>query len=206
MAAFVVALTGGVASGKSEVERRFVALGAKVIDADHVARDLVEPGLPALGEIVAAFGVDALTMDGRLDRSAMRHRVFADPIERKQLETILHPRIRDEMRRRAEQSEAAYAILAIPLLAENASAYEWVDRIVVVDVPRAVQIDRLLRRDGVDRALANAMVDAQANREQRLAIADDVIDNSGPLAALDEIVATLHDRYRALAGTGRAVH
>ena len=194
--AFTVALTGGIASGKSAVSDRFAALGARVIDADLVSCELVAPGGAALEEIVAAFGADALANDGTLDRRRMRERVFADADARRQLEAILHPRVRDELRRRAA-SATPYALLVIPLLVESGH-YAWVDRVLVVDVPREVQRERLLARDGVTPELADAMLDAQASRAQRLELADDVIANDGSLAELDRKVATLHERYLAL--------
>lgn len=198
MAGFVVALTGGIASGKSEVERRFAALGVAIVDADRIARELVEPGQAALADIVTAFGSGVLTADGQLDRRLLRERVFNDIGARKQLELILHPRIRTEMESRARDAVSDYVILAIPLLAENRAAYAWVDRMLVVDVPREMQIQRLIQRDGIDRELADAMLDAQASREQRLALADDIIDNGGPLQALDAVVASLHEHYLQL--------
>ncbi len=193
-----VALTGGIASGKSAVADRFAALGIDIIDADLVARELVEPGMPALDEIVTAFGDGVLGADGRLDRRAMRARVFNDNDARLRLEAILHPRIRTTMRQRAETVDSAYGIVAVPLLVEAWPHYAWVDRVLVVDVPREVQIARLTARDGVDRALAEAMLDAQASRERRLALADDIIENAGSLAELDAAVAALHARYLAL--------
>lgn len=194
-----IALTGGIASGKSAVADRFADHGIDIIDADIVSRELVEPGMPALAEIVAAFGAGVLAADGRLDRPAMRTRVFDDADARARLEAILHPRIRATMRERAEAVRSAYGIIAVPLLVEAWPHYAWVDRVLVVDVPREIQIARLTARDGVDRALAEAMLDAQASRAQRLAIADDVIENSGTLADLDRAVAALNERYLALA-------
>ena len=196
---FTVALTGGIASGKSAVADRFVTLGIELVDADVVARELVEPGLPALEELVAAFGTEVLGTDGRLDRPAMRRRVFADDAARQRLEAILHPRIRAELRRRAGVVRSAYGMIAVPLLVESGPHYAWVDRVLVVDVPRALQFTRLTARDGIDAKLADAMLDAQATRAQRLAIADDVIDNSGSLADLDGAVAVLHGRYQSQA-------
>ncbi len=202
-APFTVALTGGIASGKSAVADRFSALGVEVIDADVVSRELVAPGGAALAEIVATFGVEALDADGALDRRAMRERVFADPAARRTLEAVLHPRVRTTLRERATHSTAVYVLLAIPLLAENASHYDWVDRVLVVDVPRETQITRLVARDGITPTLAVAMLDAQASRGQRLAIADDVIVNDGTLERLYAEVAQLHARYVALAGARR---
>ena len=199
MTPYTVALTGGIASGKSEVERRFVALGVPVIDADRIARELVEPGQAALQAIVDTFGASILNADGSLDRVAMRSRVFADLAARQQLEAILHPRIREQMKTDAIAAAGDYVMLAIPLLVESGAAYEWADRILVVDVPREVQMQRLLQRPGIDAAMAEAILAAQTTREQRLAIADDVIDNSGPITALDKIVLHLHERYQSLA-------
>lgn len=197
--AFTVALTGGVASGKSAVTQRFAALGAAVIDADVIARELVEPGRAALAQIAAHFGNDVLDRHGRLDRAALRAHIFAEPSARARLEAILHPRVRDEIRRRAQAVTGTYALLAIPLFVESGH-YAWVDRVVVVDLPRAGQRERLMARDHIAAPLAEAMLDAQATREQRLAVADDIIDNSGPLEALDAQVTRLDRRYRQLAG------
>jgi dephospho-CoA kinase len=200
---FTVALTGGVASGKSAAARRFAILGAHVIDADLVARELVEPGRPALADIATAFGTGVIASDGTLDRRALRERVFADPPARRRLEDILHPRIRDVLRQRASAPCPGYAIVVVPLLAENAAHYAWVDRVLVIDVPREVQYARLLARDAVSPATAEAMLDAQASREQRLSLADDVIANDGSLADLEAAVARLHERYLALAARAR---
>jgi dephospho-CoA kinase len=202
MAAITIALTGGVASGKSEVARRFSALGVSVADADALARALVRPGQPALDEVVARFGTDVLADDGGLDRARMRALVFADTRARHDLEAILHPRIRAGLRQACEAAPSPYAIADIPLLAEGGgrAAYPWLARVLVVDAPPEAQARRLLARDGIDATLARRMLDAQASREQRLAIADDVIDNSGPLADLDMAVMRLHQRYLQLAG------
>lgn len=202
---FAVALTGGVASGKSAVSDRFAALGAGVIDTDIVSRELVMPGQPALSEIVTRFGQGILAEDGSLNRRALRERVFADPVSRRQLEAILHPRIRDVVKARAASLIGTYALLVIPLLVESGD-YDWVDRVLVVDVPRDVQTARLLARDGVTPELAEAMLDAQASRNQRLAMADDVIVNDGPLSALDAQVRELHDRYLARARSDEFRH
>jgi len=197
---FTVALTGGIASGKSAASDRFAALGANVVDADLVARELVLPGSPALAEITATFGDGVIAADGSLDRRALRERVFDDDAARTRLNAILHPRIRATLRERAQATrEGSYALLAIPLLAENIEQYRWVDRVLVVDVPREVQRARLIARDGITPELADAMLDAQATRAQRLAIADDVIENDGTLDALQRHVGALHERYLALA-------
>jgi dephospho-CoA kinase len=200
---YVVALTGGIASGKSAVEQRFKALGVPVCDADHAARVVVEPGSDGLAAIVAAFGQDVLDSQGGLDRPAMRQRVFADPSARRTLESIVHPRVRQWMLNHAQSARAPYVMLSIPLLAENIGHYRWVDRIVVVDVPEEVQAQRLIARDGIDEVLAARILASQAPRPARLALADDVIDNAGPLAVLDTQVATLHQRYLELAAERR---
>lgn len=201
MAAYVVAVTGGVASGKSAVTRAFEALGVTVADADLAARAVVEPGQAGLAEVVTQFGAGVLQPDGRLDRTALRQRVFSDPAAKKALESLLHPRIRTWLAAACAQAPGPYVLAAIPLLAEGGgrSAYPWLQRVLVVDVPVPVQVARLVQRDGIDAGLARRMVDAQASRAQRLALADDIIVNDGPVSALDAVVARLHRRYTALA-------
>ena len=205
MSDLIIGLTGGIASGKSAVADRFLARGIVVADADVAARAVVEPGEPALAEIAAVFGDGLLQSDGRLDRGALRARVFADDDARRRLEAILHPRIRTMLRDTCAAATGPYVVVAIPLLAESGArtAYAWLDRILVVDVPEQLQRVRLMQRDGIDAALAERMLAAQANRRERLAIADDVIVNDGPLQRLDAHVIALDARYRALA-TGHA--
>lgn len=200
MSACVVGLTGGVASGKSEVERRFAARGVTVADADIAARDAVAAGSEGLAAVVDAFGSGVLQADGSLDRARMRRIVFADDDARRRLEAIVHPQVRLRLRRACEAAPGPYAIAAIPLLAEGGREhYPWIDRVLVVDVPREVQLARLQRRDGIDVALAGRMLAAQVDRATRLELADDVIYNDGPLDALDGHVAALDARYRRLA-------
>jgi dephospho-CoA kinase len=205
MADYVVAVTGGVASGKSAATRAFEALGIPVADADVAARAVVEPGEPALADIEALFGPAFLQPDGRLDRAAMRERVFADPAAKARLEGLLHPRIRAWLRAACDRAAGPYVVTAIPLLAEVGAraTYPWLQRVLVVDVPAEVQVARLVARDGSSPDLARRMVAAQASRAARLALADDVIVNDGPVAGLEQAVAALHLRYLALAG-GRA--
>ncbi len=195
----VIALTGGIAAGKSAVARRFAALGVPVHDADVAARAVVEPGSAGLAAVVDAFGPQALDAAGRLDRPAMRERVFADPAARLQLEAIIHPRVRQWLHERTLAERGPYCLLAIPLLAENISHYRWVDRVLLVDAPENLQIARLMARDGIDEALARRMLAQQATRAERRALADDVIENDGDEAALDAAVADLHRRYQAMA-------
>ena len=206
MSDFIVGVTGGVAAGKSAITRRFEALGVFVADADLVARAVVAPGSPGLAAVVAAFGADVLAADGSLDRAAMRQRVFADTAARRQLEAIIHPVVRAQLQADCTAADGAYAIAAIPLLAEGGgrTAYPWLDRIVLIDVPVDVQRARLLLRDGIDATLADRMIAAQATRAERLAIADDVIVSDGPIEALEGHVAALDRRYRALAAPPRS--
>lgn len=199
----VIALTGGVAAGKSAVAKRFIALGVNVHDADAASRDVVEPGTPGLTAIVEAFGYGVLDDEGRLDRRAMRERVFANNAERQKLEAIVHPLVRAWLRARVEAETGPYCLLAIPLLAENISHYRWIRQVLLVDAPESVQIERLIHRDGVDGTLARRMVSQQASRADRIAMADYVIDNTGDEAELDGIVASLHQKYLALAQAQR---
>ncbi len=201
MAAYCIGLTGGIASGKTTVASAFESLGIVVADADIAAREAVAVGSEGLAGIVAAFGTDVLDADGALDRAAMRKRVFGDDSARKRLEAIIHPRVRETLARQCTQASSPYAIAAIPLLTEVGAraAYPWLQRILVVDVPVDVQRERLMRRDGIDAALVDRMIAAQATREQRLAIADDILVNTGSLEDLQQHVAALDTRYRTLA-------
>jgi dephospho-CoA kinase len=202
MAAFAVAVTGGIASGKSAVADRFARRGIVVADADVAARAVVARGEPALAEIAARFGAQALLGDGTLDRAWLRAHAFADAGARRDLESITHPRIRAALLAHAQAAAGPYVLVAIPLLVEGGgrAAYPWLRRILVVDAPEALQLARLRARDGIDEALARRMLDAQVARARRWAEADDVIVNDGPEAALDPAVARLDALYRRLAG------
>lgn len=193
----IVALTGGVASGKTAVSDRFAALGVPVVDTDVLAREVVAPGSPGLAEVEAAFGPGVVRADGALDRAALRRTIFDDPAARDRLEAILHPRIAEEARRQLAALAAPYAILVVPLLVES-GLFNDADRMLVVDVPEEVQIQRLIERDGSTRDQARAMLDAQASRDQRLALADDVIENTGTLEELRRRVDVLDEKYREL--------
>ncbi|MER2178381.1 MAG: dephospho-CoA kinase [Stenotrophomonas maltophilia] len=201
MSRFVIGLTGGIAAGKSEVSRRFEALGITVADADLAARAVVAPGSEGLARIAAHFGTGILLADGQLDRATLRARIFDSAQDRQALEAITHPAIRQQLRQACEQAEGPYAIAAIPLLTEagGRQQYPWLDRILVVDVPVAVQHARLMQRDGIDTALADRMIAAQASREARLALADDVVVNDGHPDHLQAHVERLDRAYRALA-------
>ena len=193
-----VGLTGGIASGKTTVANLFAARGVPVIDTDVIARQVVEPGEPALAAVVGAFGPQVLGADGRLDRPRMRQRIFGDPQARRRLEAILHPAIRAEMERQSRAAGGPYQLLVIPLLVEGGRR-DHLDRVLAVDVPDATQVERLMSRDGVPREQAEAALRSQASREARLAFADDVIENTADLAALESRVAQLHEKYLRLA-------
>lgn len=194
----LVALSGGIASGKSATAERFAQRGVPVFDADAVAHEIVAPGQPALQEIAACFGPSCITAGGELDRARLRELVFADASARAQLEAITHPRIREALRDSVRRCTNGYCVLAIPLLVEAWDDYRWVDRVLITDVPSAVQLQRLTRRPGIDAALAQRILDVQATRAQRLALAHDVIDNTAPLTFLDTVASRLHLRYLQL--------
>ena len=197
----VIGLTGGVACGKSTAARAFERLHPGcVVDADRAARAVVAPGSEGLAAVLAAFGHALLRPQGDLDRAALRQRVFADDDARRQLEALLHPRIRAWMGERAAAAATPIVVMDIPLLAEGGGRKGWpgLDRIVVVDLPVAVQRQRLRARDGIDDALAGRMIGAQAPRAARLALADDVLVNLGTPEALAEAVARLVQRWRLI--------
>ena len=200
----IVALTGGLASGKSSVARRFEELGVPVIDADVVTRRLAEPGTPALAEIVDAFGAGVLDGHGRLDRRRMRERVFGNDTERTRLESILHPRVRDAMQAFASSCDAPYVVFVIPLLVETDQAGRM-DRVIVVDAPRALRTARAAARDGSRPETIAAIIDSQATRTDRLAVADTVIQNTGDFATLRARVDAVHRECLALADTWNSV-
>ena len=195
---FVVGLTGGIGSGKTAVSDRFAALGIAIVDADVASRVVVEPGRPALVDIAEHFGAEVIDAGGALDRAALRTRVFSDPNERRWLEQLLHPRIADEIRSGIAGATSPYTMLVSPLLLEAGQA-AYANRILVVDVPVDVQIARTMARDDNDEAQVRRIIAAQSPREDRLARADDVIENDEGLDALDSAVAELHARYLTLA-------
>jgi dephospho-CoA kinase len=194
----LIALTGGIASGKTAVAELFAKLRVPVLDTDQIARDVVAPGTPALGQLVAEFGVDILEGNGSLDRARMRERVFRDPQQRRKLEAITHPAIRQELARRSAAAGGDYQVHAIPLLVETGRAAAC-DRVLVVDCPEEVQIARLMARDGASREQAGEILAAQVSREERLNAAHDVIENTGTLEDLERFVQTLHRNYTLLA-------
>ena len=198
-----IGLTGGIGSGKTTVSDCFAQRGVPVIDTDLIARELVEPGQPALAEIAAYFGLDCLDDQGRLQRNRLRERVFADPASRQRLEAILHPRIRTVVRERTAALEAPYCLVVIPLLVETRMT-DLVDRILVVDAPETEQLRRIMARDRMDEAQAQRILAAQARREQRLLLANEVIENAGDFDQLEHQVAALHQYYVTLAATRTA--
>lgn len=196
---YVVGLTGGIGSGKSAVSALFEEHGITVVDADVVARQVVEKGQPALTKIAEHFGPDLLQADGSLNRSALRQRVFADPKERKWLEALLHPLIRQETQRQLQAADGPYVILASPLLVETGQS-KTVQRVLVVDAPEELQLRRAMARDKNDEAQVRAVMATQATREERLRHADDVILNDKTLDELIPQVEDLHRKYCQLAG------
>lgn len=202
MARYTVGLTGGIASGKSLVAQMFKAHGVPVLDADQVSRTVVEPGQPALREIAERFGTSVLLPDGQLDRRRMREIVFADPQARLELEHITHPRIRQYIREWLDAQQAPYCILENAILFESGMD-ALVDRVVVVDVPEALQRLRLVDRDGVDPVLVDRMMAAQSPRELRRARADDIVENTGTVEETADAVRRLHATYLTRAAAAR---
>jgi dephospho-CoA kinase len=195
---FRVVLTGGIASGKTAVANEFTQLGIVVIDTDQLSRDVVAPGTPGLSQISKEFGPSVIGEDGTLDRRKLRQLVFADTEKRRRLEAIVHPAVREELRRQSLLATSAYQIHAIPLFIEGGGKGDY-DRVLVVDCPESLQIQRVMQRDQVDEMQARQVLAAQATRQQRLAIADDVISNNSDIESLRAQVLSLHDRYLALA-------
>lgn len=203
--AFVVGLTGGIGSGKSAAADMFADLGAALVDTDRIAHALTGPGGVAMTAIRAAFGNGVLTEDGALNRAAMRALAFESQDARKRLEGILHPMIRQESERQCLAASAPYVILAVPLLIESGTYRERVQRLCVVDCPEAMQVVRVMQRSGLEESQVRAIMAAQASRAERLAAADDILDNSGTLDALREQVSGLHRHYLALAATAKGL-
>ena len=194
-----IGLTGGIASGKSAVSGLLAQMGATVIDTDVIARRIVEPGRPAFDDIVKRFGNEVLDDNGALDRRALRRRIFADPEERRALESITHPRIRDACWQEADNATGAYIVFVVPLLV-GSDFERAVDRVLVVDCSPGLQLERLLARDGETVESARRILSAQSDRLARLAIADDVIINDSDLDELERRVARIHRHYLRLAG------
>ena len=196
---WILGLTGGIGSGKSAAAEHFAALGVHVVDADHAARWVVEPGRPALAKIAEHFGDAVLQADGQLDRSALRNLIFSDPELRRWLEALLHPLIREEIALNLAQAKSPYAILVSPLLIESGQ-YATTQRVLVIDAPQALQIERTLLRDNTSEQQVQAILKAQASREERLSHADDILVNDSDLKTLQTEVERLHHFYLTLRG------
>ena len=194
---FVVGLTGGIGSGKSAAAEEFGRLGATVVDTDAIAHELTRAGGAAIGQVRSLFGDDYVDAEGAMNRAKVRALVFRDPAARKKLEELLHPMIRSESERRIAAASGPYVIHVVPLLVESPAYRKRVARVLVVDCPESVQVERVRRRSSLSEVEARRIIGAQIKREDRLAAADDVIDNSGSLAALHKQVRELHARYLA---------
>lgn len=195
---FTIGLTGGIASGKSTVTRRFMAQGIDAVDADEIAREIVQPGTPVLNALVARYGNALLTEQGTLNRAWLRQIIFDSPTEREWVEALMHPAIRVRLRERLAACHSDYVLLVAPLLFET-GLDQLSDRTLVVDIPEELQRERLRQRDGCDEAQIDAILKAQLNRTDRLSRADDIFDNTQPFDTVDERVRALDHLYRALA-------
>ncbi|MBO6228667.1 MAG: dephospho-CoA kinase [Shewanella sp.] len=203
MSKFVVGLTGGIGSGKTTVANLFAAEGITLVDADIVAREVVALGSKGLEAIVTHFGAEILTPEGELDRAKLRQRIFSHPEEREWLNQLLHPMIRQEMLAQVEKATSAYVIMVVPLLFEN-GLDRLVNRTLVVDISPELQINRTVKRDNVDASQVNNIISSQCSRSEKLARADDIIDNQGEISNLKREVQALHQRYLQLSGTDNA--
>jgi len=195
----VVGLTGGIGSGKSAAADAFGKLGATVVDTDAIAHELTGPGGAAVAEVARLFGKAFIDATGAMNRKRMRDLVFSDAEEKQRLEGLLHPLIRAESERRIAAAQGPYVIYVVPLLIESADHRERVGRVLVVDCPEALQVARVRQRSGLPEGEVRRIIASQIQRERRLAAADDVIDNSGPITALQQQVGKLHEKYLALA-------
>jgi dephospho-CoA kinase len=201
---FVVGLTGGIGSGKSAAAAEFGRLGATVVDTDAIAHELTQPGGKAIPELERIFGAEAIGDSGAMDRGRMRGRVFADPVARKALEALLHPLIREESQRRIAAAQGPYVVHVVPLLIESPDYRSRVDRVLVIDAPEELQVERVRLRSGLSEAEVRAIVAAQTTRAERLAAADDVIENRGTIDALRKQIAAFHLKYLEYSRTARS--
>jgi dephospho-CoA kinase len=194
----LIGLTGGIGSGKSAVCREFERLGVPIVDADIVSREVVEPGSDGLRAVVEFFGDEILDSQGLLDRARLRQLIFDDEEKRVTLESILHPKIHDRIREQLDAIETPYSIMCVPLLVEK-HGYENIDRILVVDCPVEIQILRVMKRDNLTRERVGSIMRTQATREQRLRLADDIVENASGIESLRKPVQILHDKYTTIA-------
>ena len=199
---YIVALTGGIGSGKSTVADAFANLGVPLVDADIIARQVVEPGMPALAAITSHFGETILRADGTLNRAALREKIFSEPKEKAWLNSLLHPLIQHETQRQLASIDKPYVLWVVPLLVEN-GLHNRANRVLVVDVAPEIQLARTMARDGITRQQAEHILASQASRQQRLACADDIIDNSGDPLVIAPQVASLHQQYLKLAAAAQ---
>jgi dephospho-CoA kinase len=195
----LIGLTGGIGSGKSAAADEFARLGATVVDTDAIAHDLTGPGGAAVPEVKRQFGSAFVDASGAMNRKRMRDLVFTDAEEKQRLEALLHPMIREESGRRIASATGPYVVLVVPLLVESPGYRERVSRVLVVDCPEALQIARVRQRSGLAEAEVRRIIASQIQRERRLAAADDVIDNSSTIAAMQQRARQLHEKYLALA-------
>lgn len=202
MSNFIVGLTGGIGSGKTAVSSRFAKLGIGVVDADVIAREVVEPGTEALTKIAAHFGNNLLLSNGALDRAALRQTIFADTSAKTWLESLLHPLIANETIKQLDAVQSSYALYVSPLLVES-KQQTMCQRLVVVDVPESVQLERTMKRDSNEQAQVERIIASQATRDERLAVATDVIDNTTGFTDLDQQVSRLHQQFLILARTDK---
>lgn len=196
---FVVGLTGGIGSGKSTITRLLIGFGIEVIDADDVAREVVVPGSPALNALVARFGSRILGADGTLKRERLRGLIFTDPEAKRWVEDLLHPVIRARILERIAKSTSPWLLLSVPLLLENKDAYDFVDRVLVVDVPESVQLSRTMLRDNATKEEVTRIMQSQLPRGKRLAAADDILENTSDTLQLQEQLLRFVKRYEELA-------
>ncbi|CNK90827.1 dephospho-CoA kinase [Yersinia proxima] len=199
---YIVALTGGIGSGKSTVANAFANLGVPLVDADIIARQVVEPGMPALMDIASRYGETILHTDGTLNRAALREKIFSEPQEKAWLNSLLHPMIQQETQRQLANIDEPYVLWVVPLLVEN-GLHHHANRVLVVDVAPEIQLARTMARDGVTRQQAEHILASQVSRQQRLACADDIIDNSGDPIVIAPQVASLHQQYLKLAAAAQ---
>jgi len=195
--ALKIGLTGGIGSGKSAACEIFSELGVPVIDADNIAHSLVKPGMPAFKEIIKMFGNEVISSDGTLDRKIIRNSIFANQIDRKKLEDLLHPAVYREIAVQVETINSKYCIISIPLLLET-DASKTVDRILVIDAPRELQLERALNRDKTNKSDIDAIIDSQISRKDRLSAADDIVDNKGDIDNLRKRIRDLHEFYLSI--------
>lgn len=199
---YIVALTGGIGSGKSTVANEFANLGVPLVDADIIARQVVEPGTVALTTIASRYGDNILQPDGSLDRALLRQKIFSEPQEKEWLNSLLHPLIQQETQRQLAGIYKPYVLWVVPLLVEN-GLYHQANRVLVVDVTPEIQLARTMARDGITRQQAENILASQVSRQQRLACADDIIDNSGNPLMIAQHVASLHQQYLKLAAAAQ---